>query len=61
MKTKLYGNESETVLERDGKFYLIQSPDLTTEYEEIKELPEDMESLSAVLYQDLSIPEDLRR
>lgn len=60
-KPYYYGNESETVLELDGKYYLVQSDDLgEREYEELSKLPEGMESLDPQLCVDIEIPDDLK-
>lgn len=56
-----YGNDSETVLELEGMYYLIQSDNLgDREYEQLRELPEGMDSLDPRLCFDLEIPEDLK-
>ena len=54
---KFYGTESETILKKNGEYYLIQSPDLAGEYEKLKELPAGFEELDPVLCQDLKLPE----
>jgi len=61
LKPYYYGTEEETILELDGQYYLIQSPDLgDREYEELSELPEEFESLDPRLCSDIEIPNDLR-
>jgi hypothetical protein len=57
---EFYGNNTETVVRANsGRIFLIQSPDMTREYEELQAIPEGMDRLDETLVDGIHIPEDV--
>jgi hypothetical protein len=56
---KFYGNDQETVIETRKGIFLIQSPDMTVEYEELGEIPDGFEEVNQEACLGLDVPKDI--
>ncbi len=59
---KFYGTEAETIVENSrGELFIVQSVDFPEGkiYEQIDELPEGVQELSAIACSDIEVPEEL--
>ncbi len=54
-----YGTEEEVIVKTAKGIFLIQSPDLTVEYEELDRVPVEFEELDPSLFGGFEIPADL--
>lgn len=53
-EVKFFGTDSETVVVTSKGVFLIQSPDMTAEYEELKAVPAGFEPVNGY---DLEVPQ----
>jgi hypothetical protein len=57
---KFFGNHIESVAVTDKGVFLIQSPDMLSEYEELDEIPNGMKLINPSLIDDDFVPDGIK-